>query len=198
MGSRIDPTQQHLVYEALKRHLNLFWPERNKEEFQWAFGPTRVRLPRFRVVRVAPKESNEAWIYVSLGAWEAGSNEQTGLEFLITSPEETPRHIETLAMIANYHADPRFRLHIGDTPSIGHGWIEGSACDHLLVTLPYQYGPKFEICHVDNSRHVRFLWLVPITAGEASYVRDNGAEAFEARLEEAGLDVLDPNRQSVV
>jgi hypothetical protein len=31
-------------------------------------------------------------------------------QFALLSPEESPFHVELLAMVANLHADPRYRL----------------------------------------------------------------------------------------
>lgn len=64
-------------------------------------------------------------------------------------------------MVASFHADERYRLSIGQTVDIGRPWIEGSSADHLLVSLPYPYGPGLEHCEAAG-RHVQVLWLVPI------------------------------------
>jgi hypothetical protein len=69
-------------------------------------------------------------------------------------------------MEAALHADKRYRLRAGSAVNIGRPWMDGSGADHLLVSLPYPYGPALETCEL-GERHVRFLWLVPITAAEA-------------------------------
>lgn len=71
------------------------------------------------------------------------------------------------------HTDTRSRLKVGSTINIGRSWMEGSAADHLLVSLPYPYGPALERCEL-GERPVRFLWLVPITGAEASLVHSEG------------------------
>ena len=134
---------------------------------------------------------------MTIGAWEATVNEPHGTEFLLLAPTENPLHVELLAMVANLHADPRYRLAVGHTLKIGRPWIEGSTSDHLLVSLPYPYGPELEHCHVDG-RHIRVLWLVPITTAEAALVADRELEALEELLEERGVNVVDATRPSVV
>jgi hypothetical protein len=42
------------------------------------------------------------------------------------------------------------------------------------------------------------IWLVPITRGEAHYIRERGWPAFESRLAEADADLLDLRRPPLV
>jgi hypothetical protein len=189
-------TPEHLSYR-LRQHLERFFKGRRHEEFTWTIGSIQRSLPRFRVRRIEPAKPDQPWAYVTIGAWEATVNEPHGTEFLLLSPTENPLHVELLAMVANFHADPPYRLAVGHTMKIGRPWIEGSTSDHLLVSPPYPYGPGLEHCYVDG-RHIRVLWLVPISTAEAALVADQGLEALEALLEERGVNVLDPTRPSVV
>jgi hypothetical protein len=95
------------------------------------------------------------------------------------------------------HADERYRLSVGRTISIGRPWIDGAAADHLLVSLPYPYGPALEHCDAPG-RHVQLVWLVPITEAEASYGDERGIEALEQLLEQSYVDVISPVRRSAV
>ena len=78
---------------------------------------------------------------------------------------------------------------------IGEPWIEGSACDHILVSLPYPYGPMFE--EVPGT-HVRYRWLLPITAREAAYACEFGVDELERHFESAEIDFANPARSSAV
>ncbi|MFI7602077.1 hypothetical protein [Actinoplanes sp. NPDC049681] len=50
-------------------------------------------------------------------------------------------------MNAYYRCGPaRQRLDGGPTVPIGRPWLDGSHCDHYLVSLPYPIGPDFETC----------------------------------------------------
>lgn len=188
-------TAQEDVRLAVRRHLMDFWPDRPHEEFEWTTGPVEERLPGFRVRRIAPVERADPWVYVTVGASLATAGD--GLEFLLLAPAESPRHVETLAMIANFHADTRYRLSIGRTIRIGRPWIDGGTADHLLVSLPYPYGRALEHCEAAG-RHVQILWLVPITEAEAQYVEARGAGALERLLEQSDVDVISPTRRSLV
>jgi hypothetical protein len=184
------------VFEGERSHLDGFWPDRVHEEFVWTLSPIGRSLPRFRVRRIAPANRRDPWVYVTVGAWEATADDAHGTEFLLLSPSEDARHVELLSMVANFHADARYRLTVGSTTNIGRPWMDGSAADHLLVSLPYPYGPALELCQL-RERHVRFLWLVPITAAEADLVRSQGLEALERLLEQSKVDVISPKRRSL-
>lgn len=119
------------------------------------------------------------------------------MEFFLLSPRESPRHVETLAMLAHFHADARYRLSIGRTIDIGRPWMDDAAADHLLVSLPYLYGPALEHCTIGD-RHVQLLWLVPITRQEAQYASECGLDALEELLERSGVDLLATHRSSLV
>jgi hypothetical protein len=185
------------VDEAVRRHVRAHWPRNAVEPFVWTIGPIRQTLPDFEVQRVRSNHRGEPWVYVTTGAWDARKPDKHGFEFFLQSPEEDPIHVETLAMVANFHADPKYGVGLGDVIEIGRPWMDESLCDRLLVSLPYPYGPDFEHC-VIGDHHIRFLWLLPISASEAQYLRANGQEALERKFEEAGINAVDPRRVSVV
>lgn len=75
--------------------------------------------------------------------------------------------------------------------------VKSSRCTHLLVSLPYPFGPAFEHCQV-NAMQLRLLWLLPITAAEAAFGRARGVDALEDLFERECVDTLDVMRASVV
>lgn len=182
------------AYAGIRRHLAAVWPDQAQQEFTWELGSIGNQLPGFRVRRIAPSKPDEPWIYLTVGAWQATSDGHD-LEFFLLSPTESPRHVETLAMLTSFHA--QYRLSVGRTVAIGRPWLDRSAADHLLVSLPYPFGPRLEHCELPD-RHVRFLWLVPITAAEAGYARQLGTEALEQLLEDSGADLLAADRRSLL
>jgi hypothetical protein len=185
-----------VVYPAIMAHIETFFAGHQRDDFVWAVGPIQRVLPRFRVVRVAPGHATGYWVYLSVGAWEVDHDGRNGFEFLITAPEESPRHVELLAMTAYYHRD--HHLDIGHTFPIGHGWIERSQCDHMLVSLPYPFGPKLEVCRLPDRSQVRFLWLLPITAAENRLRHEVGLEELERRFDAVAIEFASPVRRSVV
>ncbi len=186
------------IYDRLIMHLDAVWPNSRKELFSWMLGPIQKTLPNFRVIRIEPLDASDPWVYVSHGAWEVDAGVEYRMEFFIMSPYETPRQVETLAMLANYHADSRYHLNLGRSVRIGRGWLEESICDHFLVSLPYPYGNELEDCQVAKDLLVKYFWLLPITTAENEYLRRRGLEALEQKFDEIELDFLNPIRRSIV
>lgn len=184
------------VFDGERSHLDRFWPDRPHEGFVWTLGSIGESLPRFRIRRVAPFERRDPWVYATVVAWEATAGDAHGTEFFLLSPTENPLHVELMAMVTNLHADARYRLNVGTTIDIGRPWMDGSAADHLLVSVPYAYGPALEKCEL-GERHIRFLWLLPVTAAEANLVRSQGLEVLERLLEQSNVDVISPSRRSL-
>jgi hypothetical protein len=150
------------------------------------------------VVEPGPKAPG-LWAYISIGCWDAVHDGEHGLEFVILAPRCDARCELLLAMVATYHASPRTenRLDWGHTVPIGEPWLDDSACDHLLVSLPYPLGPEFESAHW-NGGHARILWLLPITSLERDFKAEHGIEALEERFDAGAIAYWDPARPSVV
>lgn len=178
---------------AILNHLQAYWPGNTLEVFRWEQGPITKLLNSFRVCRIRPAMETEAWIYVSLNASEVVGPSDEKNEFMIMSPVEDMIHVETLAALAFYGAT--YSLHLGKVIDIGREWFPESKMHHFLVSLPYVQGPKLEFV---NGLNVRILWLLPITEREASFVAEYGVEALESKFDEHEINVLDPNRDSVL
>lgn len=117
----------------------------------------------------------------------------------LTAPVPDPRFADLIAMTAHYHCGPRHGhlLDVGHSLPVGEPWVPGSACDHILVSLPYLHGPDLEVCHLPGG-HARLLWLLPVTSSEIAFRREHGTEALERRFDEAGIRPLDLHRAPVV
>ncbi|KRA32847.1 hypothetical protein ASD81_13060 [Nocardioides sp. Root614] len=165
------------------------------EAFTWHAGPILEQNPHFRVLRMAPSTPADVWVYASVGGWAATADKNFGLEFVICTANADDRAVELLAMTVFYHRGGR--LDLGHTMPIGEPWLPGATCDHLLVSLPYPFGPDLQTCHVGD-RHVEFLWLLPISEAERSFKVAQGVEALETRFDEAGLHYWKVDRDSVV
>jgi hypothetical protein len=183
------------VCGALDEHVRRFFTGRVIETFTWTAGPILDQNPHFRVLRVAPASSNDVWTYVSVGGWAATPDVNQGLEFLLCTPTPEPRAVELLAMTVFYNLGGK--LGLGHNFPIGEPWLPGSACEQLLVSLPYPFGPELQTSHVGD-RHVEFLWLLPITEAERLLKVSSGVEALESRFDEVGLRYWQIDRASVV
>jgi len=192
----LDPPPCDEVCGALEEHVRRCFAGHEVDASRWDIGPILSVNPHLRVLRVAPRSAGGVWTYVSIGGWAATADRADGIEFVLSTPTDaTARAAELLAMTVHYHQGGT--LGLGHTVPIGHPWLRGSGCDHLLVSLPYPFGPELE--HRDlGDRHVRFRWLLPITKAERDYKQANGLEALERAFDAAALKYWDVGRNSVV
>jgi hypothetical protein len=170
---------------SVRAHYEAFFAGRENVELVWNRGPMRELLPDFRVLRFEPGAGDGAWVYATAGG-------VAGKEFVLGAPEPDAAHVELVTMVAHMHADPDQRLHEGKVLEIGRPWLEGSRADHVLVSLPYPWGPSLERCG-----EIQILWLLPVTASEAAFAREHGHLALEERLEAAGAQWLRARRRPV-
>lgn len=185
------------IHLAVISHLAKQWPGRKIKEYEWTLGPIASSISNFRVAEVCSGAADEPWIYSSCGAWKVQTAEDSRYEFFLMAPLDNAAHVETLTMLANYHADERYGVRPGAIINLGRPLVDGSSCDHLLVSLPYMHGTNFEwLGLASDLPKIRFLWLVPITAREAALANSAGVEALEVLFEERGMDVLDFSRKS--
>lgn len=182
--------------EAIESHVRSFFKDCPLDLFSWQLGGIQKSIPYFRVMRI---KQGKKWIYISNGASAQTKGGTYGCEFILVSPQEDPLLTELLAMVAHYQTAPEHRyIDVGSTIDIGRPWLENSTCSHLLGSLPYPFGPSLEWLCIKSEVHVRFVWLVPITANEALYVSEHGVEALEELFEKSGIKYLDISRQSVL
>jgi len=185
------------LHDQIRRHYDDFWGRDRIEEVHWTPGPTSGRLPQLHFVKVAPTSENEAWTFATIGMSEVDAEHNHGIELIAMSPDGGAAVMLTLAMLAYYHAGPEEqRLGHGHTVPIGQGWVDGSPLDHVLMSLPYAWGPNLEVCRI-GQRLIQILWALPIHADEQQLKVSDGLDALEQGLEAASIDPLDPHRPSV-
>lgn len=183
------------LHEGLHRHLQTFFTGHRYDETIWTLGPTEELPPQFRIAVMSPGPRTGLWVYATAGASEARSDPIGGLEFVMTATAEDLRHVELLTMTAYYHHTEG--LGLGHTFPIGEPWLPGSACDHMLISLPYPFGPKLEVCRL-GERELSFYWVLPITRAERDFKAEHGQEALEQRFDAQAIEFWDPQRESVV
>ncbi|MFC7584392.1 suppressor of fused domain protein [Nonomuraea antimicrobica] len=166
-----------------------------QDDLLWEVGPIKERLPDFQIRRVHPLGPGHGYMYFSVGAF--ASSAEPGWEFFIKAPTDSMRHVETLAVVAHYHAFPQHRLSPGSIVDLGRPWSEGSEHRHLLVSWPHSLDTRTATCATALGE-ITFLWLVAISESEAAFARRFGVDPLEDRLESAGVNVIDPLRESVV
>jgi hypothetical protein len=96
-----------------------------------------------------------------------------------------------LDAIARDHAYQR-----GEVLQLRGPLIAGSRLEALYVAMPTCLPDAFRSFEAGGETIV-FMWLVPITASEAAYVRSHGWEAFEAALVDRKPDLMDFGRAAL-
>jgi hypothetical protein len=185
------------IRSGVLEHVQRFWPNSTVIEEQWEKGPIEEHLPGFRVLKVKSRTIERPVIYVTNGCFMADLSQHVLHEFFLIAPRDARQNVETLTMLANFHSDDRYRLDVGSVVNIGDPWMPGSTCDHLLISVPYPYGPKLEWLKLTDVC-IRFLWALPITSREAAFIGLNGVEALEQKFDAAKIDYLNLSRPSIV
>lgn len=175
-------------------HVREAFPGADLEVLRCDEGLVR-NLPDLALIRAAGVGG--VFVYASAGASFEPMEEGYGLEFFLVSREPDDQLARLLAMVAQLHADPRYPLSLGQVLEIGHPWLAGSECDHLLVCLPGPFGDDFEWLST-RERTVRFVWLLPVTRAEAELARTRGLGPLQEKLGAATVDVAARSRESVV
>ncbi|MER6917066.1 suppressor of fused domain protein [Streptomyces sp. NPDC000594] len=183
--------------EVVESHVREFFEGHSVEAVVLSPRPDRPgAVPGLRVLVVGPGPRSASWAYVTAGCWAATEKDGHGLEFVLTAHVRDQRFIDLMAMIASYHRGGH-RLDLEHSMPIGEPWVPGSACDHLLISLPYLHGPDLEHCPLPAG-HARILWALPVTAAEIDFRRRSGHEELEQLFDDAEIHPTDPFRASVV
>ena len=152
--------------------------------------------PDFEVLEFSPRPARRLWIYATAGMSIRRPAPATyGIEVHLFSPVQYLGHVELLTALAFFHhtGSP---LDLATTVNLGRPWLPRSACSYGLLAAPY-----LDVRTVEwvQSREVRCLWLVPITAAEREFRRHHGVAALEKAFEESpAFNYLDPGRRAVV
>jgi hypothetical protein len=178
-------------------HLERFHPDNEHAVIAPTRSEVEERLPGFRVWRIAPREPGTPWIYATCGAAQSAPPGEKGAEYVLLAPADETTIAEMLGALALVNAGAPEGLGVGSIVALGRPWILKSWARHLLVLPPYAFDPGFAVFEEDG-RSTVVLWLVPILAAEAQYVRDHGYEALVQIIETRKANVADPARASVV
>ena len=181
--------------DIVEVHVRSFFRGHRVSAKSWKRGPLCGEGTSFRVLEVAPGPVSGLWNYVSVGAANLPSKAGDPLEFVLAMESSSDRGIELITMVAWYHG--KESLGVGHTIPVGEQWLSGSTCDHLLVCLPYPFGPGLEAIR-DSRERARILWILPITKAERDFKVSRGLEALESIFDSRAIRFWDVKRASVV
>ncbi len=71
--------------------------------------------------------------------------------------------------------------------------VAGSQLEALYATMPVYLPDEFATCEVEGNQ-VIFIWLIPVSAGEAAFVTASGWPEFEDALAKSQLQLMDLHR----
>ena len=151
--------------EAIRSHIAQQWPSHRITEEQWTKGSVSHVMPDLRILAAVPRKSGEPCIYVTCGASDIDVGATYGIEFFLYSRSFELRHVELLSMVTYMHRVPEHRFDVGHTMKIGWPWEDASACDRLLVSLPYSPGKRFEISIASRSLGALTWTALPMGTG---------------------------------
>ncbi|WP_309603233.1 suppressor of fused domain protein [Sphingomonas sp.] len=163
----------------------------------WSESNGRAPLG-WSLVTMPPSANIPFWTYATAGCWQAEKTCHWRSELVLATADNRPEHEQLLKMAAFFQLDPHLSIEPDKVLDIGHPWVEGSACTHLLASLPppFAFGEYFEWPHV--SPCTRYIWLMPITPAEADFANEQGVGQLEFLFEKAAIDFTDPHRLPVV
>ena len=86
----------------------------------------------------------------------------------------------------------------GDIIGPGDPIVNGSQLKAIFITTPIFYPDSFSTYVSAQGQKVHLLWLIPITAREAEYIRSWGKKTFEDKLRQFRPDISDFSRQGML
>lgn len=184
----MDPT------DALRDHLRNFFVGHSYEEHHWKDPLALAALPDLHIAVIGPGPKTPLWFYATLGAWQFGDR-PGGSEFFMLTQQKNDRFLELLAIAAFHHRNHDLRLH--HTAPLSEPMLPGSRLEYVYVSLPYTFGPKLEICKVENVPY-HFYWLFPITADEREFAMEHSFDDLEDAFEKRNVQYWSATRESVV
>lgn len=169
-----------------------------------AWGPLLERVqvpgtmasfdPSFRV-ELRRIEARNVWVYASVGM--SNDDERGRIEaHLFCGERRDDECAFAVSVLAYFHLTGE-SLGLHHTVNFGQPVYAKGELDHGYLSLPYYDGEAFEWQCIDK-RHVRHLWLMPISQAEREYKRSHDAEALEQLFERERLDYANPSRKSVL
>lgn len=187
------------VADAIRSHFASVWPMHRMNRIPVDQPPIARFLPSGLEILVLepPDDSEELWVYCTVGAWVRTGADDVRSEFYLVSQGRNDRCVDIVIMLAGFHANPKYGVQYGSIVDIGAPWAPNSQADHLYISLPYSLGPANEWCCAPGS-HIRILWLIPLMKAEAEFARTKGAEALESLLERESAQVYVSDRPCAV
>jgi hypothetical protein len=126
----------------------------------------------------------------ALRSANSGETIHQELLFFASRPAEPFNLPALLAQIVNLTISRTRAISSGDILGPAGELLKNSRMEALCAVSPILVPPEF-VAEEENGRGIGFVWLLPITAGEATWAREHGWQAFEEELDRQLPDKLD-------
>ena len=103
-----------------------------------------------------------------------------------------------LAQVSQMALDSKTAFLRGDVIETYGPIFDDSNLEALYVSIPGYFPDSFDSFKVDDEKTIIMAWVIPITSNEAEFIRQNGWEEFEDKLEELDPDLIDFKRESII
>jgi hypothetical protein len=170
--------------------------------FGWSKDADGRRLP-FQIVEFEKGPITGTHVLATLGLSDRALQMDDGRRVrqelvMILRQDVGPRNLPGVMQQVALEALERDRAYLrGEVLGPRGDLVEGTHLQALYVAVPVYFPDGFQVYLPGEGEPVMFAWLVPITAGEAAFVRIRGWNAFEDQLEQKDPDLLDFHRESI-
>jgi hypothetical protein len=168
---------------------------------EWEEENDGARLP-FSIVEVAGQPTTHAVTFATVGLSDAALHFPSGKlarQELVFACHDSSRH-ENIHGLLGVVALDRTK----DGNALARGEVKGPAgllpgatrLEALYASLPAYFPDSFALAR-STEPATHFLWLIPITVGEAEFVRREGWSRFEDLIVQQDPDLLDLERSEI-
>ncbi|MFT3686007.1 MAG: suppressor of fused domain protein [Phycisphaerales bacterium] len=171
---------------------------------QRGWGPDALEHKRFQIIECRSQADPSVTAYATLGlhrhalpSWKNPTKLIRHELFVLTPTSTGKQHFpEIVEQVAAETLDRQRPYLRGEVIGPRGRLADGFPMEALYVSLPAVFSQEFAACSVEGN-DVAIAMLIPITGQEAAFIGKSGWSAFEDKLVETGVDVVDLSRRCV-
>lgn len=176
----------HFVFDGVKPYVFRYWDERN------------IKKVDLLQCENSPSEGLISYGTLGLSETDVGlvsDGKDLRVELVgISNQEIFPNILTTAAFEIMDHQTIEYGYVMNNIISY---YVKDTTTPHLFFISPAMWDKELEELE-DPQKYVSFLLAVPITEKERLFLKKNGVEELENKLDEAQADICDLHRNSVV
>lgn len=155
-----------------------------------------------QIVRFADRPEPGVSTYMTLGLSKillpASDSGPVTEELLVSAYDHVPRNelASFLMTFAEFVVEKNRALLRGDVVGPASPIVPGVAASAVYAAIPALFGDGFAR-FADATGPIEIIWLIPMPAGEARWVKQHGWKAYESALMQTEVDFFDLDRPAV-